>query len=676
MVIRRSLRRGGRQMSSSTRRAPNPDSSAPPSPEHPIAPELSPDSIHSPFHLTNSDNPGLSIISETLDGTNYDNWSIAMNIALDAKNKLAFVDGTLERPAESHPNYRIWSRCNSMVKSWILNTVSKQIYKSILRFNDAAEIWKDLLARFHITNLPRSYQLSQQIWSLQQGSMDLATYYTTLKTLWDELDGATCDVTTCRHCDCCKATATKADHAKVIKFLAGLNESYATIRSQIIMKKHIPDLSEIYNLLDQDYNQRNLVPIQNAIAFQIAAPVSTPLINATQSIPTPRQNRPICAHCGYNGHTVDTCYKIHGYPASFKHKVKQQPDKQRYNAKSSGYTKPVVAQMTVSEPVSNVINSLTKDQIEGMIAYFNSQMTSQSAQVNCLASTSGGTITALPGIAFSSSTLCFVGMLRATSNALCSESWVVDSGATHHVAHNKDLFFELSDALNTSVTLPTGLGIKIAGIGSIRLSDSLTLKNVLYLPDFRLNLLSVSQLTKELGYRVVFDPDVCMIQDPIRGLMIGKGDQISNLYVLNAMDMASSISLQQFASCSSVVVDVGLWHSRLGHPSMSKTDSIIDVLGLKHMNKEPFHFAICPLAKQKRLSFPSQNNMSSHAFDLLHIDTWGPFSVSTTEGYKYFLTIVDDHTRVTWIYLMRTKDQCFRISYRWLRHNTTLKLKL
>lgn len=119
---------------------------------------------------------------------------------------------------------------------------------------------------FHITNLPRSYQLSQQIWSLQQGSMDLATYYTTLKNLWDELDGANC-VNTCRHCECCRATETNADHAKVIKFLSGLNESYSFIRSQIIMTKHIPELSEIYNLLDQDHNQRNIIPVQNAIAF-------------------------------------------------------------------------------------------------------------------------------------------------------------------------------------------------------------------------------------------------------------------------------------------------------------------------------------------------------------------------------------------------------------------------
>lgn len=142
-----------------------------------------------------------------------------------------------------------------------------------------------------------------------------------LKTLWDELDGANC-VTTCRNCDCCKATATKADHAKVIKFLSGLNESYAVIQSQIIMKKTVPELSEVYNLLDQDHNQRNIVPVHNASAFNVTA--SAPSINAAQTggYP-PKQNHPICSHCGYNGNTVDTCYKIHGYPVDFKHKPMQ-----------------------------------------------------------------------------------------------------------------------------------------------------------------------------------------------------------------------------------------------------------------------------------------------------------------------------------------------------------------
>lgn len=140
--------------------------------------------------MSSGDNPGVSIISEILDGTNYNTWNISITVALDAKNKLTFVVGSLPKPPEEmHPYYHIWSQCNSMVKSWILNSVTKQIYGSIMRFNDASEIWNDLMSRFHITNMPRSYQITQQIWPLQQGSTYLSTYYIKLKILWDDLEG-------------------------------------------------------------------------------------------------------------------------------------------------------------------------------------------------------------------------------------------------------------------------------------------------------------------------------------------------------------------------------------------------------------------------------------------------------------------------------------------------------
>lgn len=262
---------------------------------------------YSPYFLNSGDNPGSSIISEVLNGLNYNTWNIAITTALDAKNKIAFVDGSLPRPLDSHPHYRIWSRCNAMVKSWILNSVTKEIYGSILRFNDASAIWQDLMIRFHITNLPRSYQLTQQVWSLQQGTSDLSTYYTKLKTLWDDLDGADC-VKTYQNCECCHANATKVEHSKIIKFLAGWNDSYSSIRSQIVMKKNVPSLSEVYNLLDQDFSQRNIVPVQNASVFNVAAHETIPVsINAAYN--AQKSNRPICSHCGYNGHTADKCTK-------------------------------------------------------------------------------------------------------------------------------------------------------------------------------------------------------------------------------------------------------------------------------------------------------------------------------------------------------------------------------
>lgn len=87
---------------------------------------------------------------------------------------------------------------------------------------------------------------------------------------------------------------------------------------------------------------------------------------------------------------------------------------------------------------------------------------------------------------------------------------------------------------------------------------------------------------------------------------------------------------------------------------------------LVYRKEELVHCSICQKAKQKRLTFPSQNNMSEHAFDLVHIDTWGPFGTPTVEGYMYFLTIVDDYSRATWIFLMKTKNEVLHIFPRFL----------
>lgn len=228
-------------------------------PDAPIvqSPLWDPDSVRSPLFLHHADHPGLSLVSVSLDGSNYGQWSSAMKIALDAKNKIAVIDDSLPRPEDGNPLFHIWSRCNSMVKSWILNTVSKQIYGSILSFNDD-QIWMDLHNRFHKTNLPRTFQLVQQIQDLRQGSMDLSVYYTTLKTLWDNIDSSEisepCACCNTFHCAGQRQAQAKVDRGRTIKFLAGLNEKYSIIRGQIIMKKPLPDLAEIGNILDQDCN--------------------------------------------------------------------------------------------------------------------------------------------------------------------------------------------------------------------------------------------------------------------------------------------------------------------------------------------------------------------------------------------------------------------------------------
>ena len=65
-------------------------------------------------------------------------------------------------------------------------------------------------------------------------------------------------------------------------------------------------------------------------------------------------------------------------------------------------------------------------------------------------------------------------------------------------------------------------------------------------------------------------------------------------------------------------------------------------------------FVISP--KQKRLPFSISTHVSHKPFELMHSDLWGPFSTCTVEGFKYFLTLVDDFTRCTWVYLLKNKS--------------------
>jgi hypothetical protein len=61
---------------------------------------------------------------------------------------------------------------------------------------------------------------------------------------------------------------------------------------------------------------------------------------------------------------------------------------------------------------------------------------------------------------------------------------------------------------------------------------------------------------------------------------------------------------------------------------------------------------LCPMAKQHKLSFPVSHSCNESSFDIIHCDIWGPFSVNSIIGSQFFLTIVDDHSRFTWVYLI------------------------
>jgi len=99
-----------------------------------------------------------------------------------------------------------------------------------------------------------------------------------------------------------------------------------------------------------------------------------------------------------------------------------------------------------------------------------------------------------------------------------------------------------------------------------------------------------------------------------------------------------------------------LWHCRLNHPYFPVLSSITDPVvknNISIINEKPC--CICPLAKFHRLPFSYSTHHASQPFEIVHCDLWGPCSIPSYDGFKYFLTLVDCFTRSTWLYLLSTK---------------------
>nr|GEU44493.1 putative reverse transcriptase, RNA-dependent DNA polymerase, Gag-polypeptide of LTR copia-type [Tanacetum cinerariifolium] len=70
---------------------------------------------------------------------------------------------------------------------------------------------------------------------------------------------------------------------------------------------------------------------------------------------------------------------------------------------------------------------------------------------------------------------------------------------------------------------------------------------------------------------------------------------------------------------------------------------------------------VCHRVKQTRDPFPLYDHKAKGLGELIHLDLWGLYRVHSREGFKYFLTVVNDYSRVVWFYLVKAKDEVFDV---------------
>lgn len=99
----------------------------------------------SPFFIQPGEGASSPLVLDLLTTENYVTWARTMRRALNIKNKLGFVNGTITKPTNtSDPLFAPWERCNDMVISWIQHSVSSEHRSSIAHAETAASVWNDL----------------------------------------------------------------------------------------------------------------------------------------------------------------------------------------------------------------------------------------------------------------------------------------------------------------------------------------------------------------------------------------------------------------------------------------------------------------------------------------------------------------------------------------------------
>ena len=250
-------------------------------------------------------------------------------------------------------------------------------------------------------------------------------------------------------------------------------------------------------------------------------------------------------------------------------------------------------------------------------------------------------------------------LAQSSSNCDNGEVWYVDSGCSNHMSSTKSSFKDLNESLKSKVRVGDGKLLEVEGRGTVAVKTSggksKLIHNVQYVPSLAHNLLSVGQLV-EAGYSVRFGANQCEISDAE-----------THKPVLRIKMSTNRMFPVEFNKGSKALVVTGteqavLWHHRYGHLH-SKGLKVLStkemVLGLPEVGE----FEVCEgclYGKQTRASFPTGKAWrASKILELLHADLCGPMSTSSLGGSKYFLLIIDDYSRFSWVYFLSEKSEAF-----------------
>ncbi|XP_074300473.1 uncharacterized protein LOC141631744 [Silene latifolia] len=359
------------------------------------------------------DGTGAKITHVVLLGPNYEEWAKGFRVALGAKRKLGFIDGTLKEKPSDPKDVEDWTAINYLIVAWIFNTIDSRVRSSISYRETAFELWEDIRLRFTVGNEIKIYQIQNDLSECKQKPGEtIMDYYGRMKKLWDDINDfdalPSCKCSGYR-CDLNVVLRQRREADQVRGFLMGLEPFYATVRSQLLGTKPFPPIQLVYSQLVQEEEVRTLT--------QVREDATTPMAMAVRDGGKKQakgKSRFKCTYCTKEGHTESRCWEKHGYP--------------------------------------------------------NDREPRRSASRDCSAANDSPKVNAILG-----EPEVITNMIRL--NGKNAHSWIIDTGASTHVCGSDFLFESMHSIKPINVGLPNGTQLSAHKAGVVRIDNKLSIHN-------------------------------------------------------------------------------------------------------------------------------------------------------------------------------------------------------
>ncbi|GJW44454.1 retrovirus-related pol polyprotein from transposon TNT 1-94 [Tanacetum coccineum] len=248
----------------------------------------------------------------------------------------------------------------------------------------------------------------------------------------------------------------------------------------------------------------------------------------------------------------------------------------------------------------------------------------------------------------------------------------VNSRAKSAKKHKKQNIWKLTGNVFTEVGLkwkPTGRTFtivgtvrfgndniaRIMGYGDYQLGN-VTISRVYYVEGLGHNLFFVGQFC-DADLKVAFWKNTCFIRN-LEGVDLLFGSRDINLYTISLDDMLKTSSICLLSKASKT--KSWLWHRRLSHLNFGTINKLAKnglARGIPRLKFQKDHLcSACVLGKSKKSSHqPKAEDNNQEKLYPLHMDLCGPMRMTSINGKRYILVIIDDYSRFTWVRFLRTK---------------------